>query len=169
MSINYSYIEAIGLGFPNVGCSAVGNGAVYEDIFWNSGDQLPTKSELDTWILSHIRDQVWELIKVERDRRKSNMGYKVGSNWFHSDDFSRIQQIGLVMMGAGIPAGLQWKTMSGSFVTMTQTLAAQIFQAAAGSDIALFTVAEQKNAAMLASADPGAYDYLSGWPLGYGE
>ncbi len=164
-----TYIQAIGLGFPNVGCIAAGSGSVYEDIIWDSGEPIPSKNDLDAWVLAYVKSQMWELIKIERDRRKSNMGYKVGSNWFHSDDFSRIQQIGLVMMGAGIPAGLQWKTMSGSFVTMTQTLAAQIFQAAAASDINLFTVAEQKNAAMLVSADPSAYDYLSGWPLGYGE
>ncbi len=167
MALNY--IQSIGHGFPNVGCSSVGDGSAYENLIWESGDALPTKEVLDAWILAHTKSNMWELIKNERDRRKSASGYKVGANWYHSDDFSRIQQIGLVMMGANLPPNLQWKTMSGSFVTMTQTLAAQVFQAAAASDVALFTVAEQKNAQMLASANPDAYDYLSGWPLGYGE
>ena len=107
-------------------------------------------------------------IKAERDRRKAG-GVKVGSKWFHSDDGSRIQQMGLVMMGAGIPANLQWKTMDGSFITMTQTLASQVFQAVAASDQAIFTVAEQHKATMEASADPASYDYSGGWPKIYGE
>jgi hypothetical protein len=73
------------------------------------------------------------------------------------------------MMGANIPANLYWKTMSSSFVLMTQTLAMQIFQAAATSDVTIFTVAEQKKGAMMALSDPRAYDVLGGWPLIYGE
>ena len=110
----------------------------------------------------------WEKIKAERDRRTAG-GVKVGSKWFHSDDGSRIQQMGLVMMGASIPANLQWKTMNGSFITMTQTLASQVFQAVAASDQAIFAAAETHRAAMEASADPAAYDYSTGWPKIYGE
>lgn len=110
----------------------------------------------------------WEAIKAERNRRKAG-GVKVGAKWFHSDDGSRIQQMGLVMMGANIPTNLQWKTMDGSFITMTQTLASQVFQAVAASDQAIFTVAEQHKAAMEASADPASYDYSTGWPKIYGE
>lgn len=112
--------------------------------------------------------QVWERIKAERDRRKAG-GVKVGVKWFHSDDGSRIQQMGLVMMGASIPANLQWKTMDGSFITMTQTLASQVFQAVAASDQTIFTVAETHRVAMEASADPASYDYSGGWPKIYGE
>jgi hypothetical protein len=112
---------------------------------------------------------MWDLIKAERDRRTKTGGFKVGNDWFHSDDSSRIQQIGLVMMGANIPQNLYWKTMSGSFVVMTQTLANQIFMAAAASDQSIFSVAEQKRAEMMASQEPGNYIYLSGWPLIYGE
>lgn len=162
-------MQAIGTGFPAVGCHCVGNGTVYEDIVWDSGDQIPSKADLDAWILNHIKDEMWLLIQAERDRRKLNGGYKVGTNWFHSDTTSRIQQIGLVMMGANMPNNIMWKTMSGDFVLMTPTLAGQIFQAAATSDMTVFAVAEQKKAAMLASATPQTYDYLSGWPQIYGE
>lgn len=111
----------------------------------------------------------WERIKAERDRRSDTGGYKVGTKWFHSDIKSRTQQLGLVQMGASIPAGLQWKTMDGSFVTMTQTLAGQILAAAAAADQAIFAAAETHKAAMMASADPASYNYLSGWPAGFGE
>lgn len=115
-----------------------------------------------------VKARVWVAIKAERDRRKTG-GVKVGAKWFHSDDGSRIQQMGLVMMGTSIPANLQWKTMDGTFITMTQTLASQVFQAVAASDQAIFGVAEAHRVAMEASADPAAYDYLTGWPAIFGE
>ena len=118
--------------------------------------------------LAQLKAQVWDALKAERDRRKVG-GVKVGAKWFHSDDGSRIQQMGLVMMGASIPANLQWKTMDGTFITMTQTLASQVFQAVAASDQAIFAVAEQHRVAMEAAADPAAYDYSGGWPKIYGE
>lgn len=116
----------------------------------------------------NVKVDMWNAIKTERDRRKAG-GVKVGAKWFHSDDGSRIQQMGLVMMGASIPANLQWKTMDGSFITMTQALASQVFQAVAASDQAVFTAAETHRASMEASADPASYDYSTGWPKIYGE
>lgn len=102
----------------------------------------------------------WAAIKAIRDSKTQTGGYKVGANWFHSDTFSRTQQIGLTMMGAGIPAGLMWKTLAGDFVPMTQTLAQQIFAAAAMQDAALFAHAEALK------ADPTA-DINAGWPATY--
>lgn len=110
----------------------------------------------------------WGRIKAERDRRKAG-GVKIGDKWFHTDDASRIQQLALVMMGAGLPAGLQWKTMDGSFITMPPRLAQQIFAGSAASDQAIFAVAETHRAAMEASTDPASYNYLTGWPKIYGE
>jgi hypothetical protein len=164
-----NYIQIIGKLYPNVGCSCRGNGSVYENITWESGDPIPDKDTLDNLIHTDTQNTMWELIKAERDRRKSVGGYKVGNYWYHSDDTSRIQQIALVMLGANMPGGVMWKTMSGDFVSMTPTLAMQIFQSAIASDMAIFTIAEQKRAAMMASPDPASYDPLSGWPLIYGE
>ena len=59
-------------------------------------------------------------IKSKRDAVKGE-GVTVGASRFHSDADSRIQQMGLVMMGASLPA-VQWKTMGGTFVEMTPTL-----------------------------------------------
>lgn len=118
--------------------------------------------------LAEAKINAWLGIKAERDRRKTG-GIEVGAKWFHSDDGSRIQQIGLVMMGANLPAGLQWKTMDGSFITMTPALAQQIFTGQAASDQTIFAVAEAHRGAMEASADPATYDYSTGWPKIYGE
>ena len=106
-------------------------------------------------------------IKADRDRRKY-LGVKVGAHWFHSDDPSRIQQLALAMMGAAIPAGLQWKTLTTTpppvFVEMTPALAQGIFTATAASDAAIFAAAEVHRVAMEASATPESYDCTGGWP-----
>lgn len=104
-----------------------------------------------------------ERIKDERDRRTQEGGYPAGGKWFHSDVISRTQQLGLVMMGASMPAGIQWKTMDGSFVTMTPTLAQQIFQAAGVQDTSTFAAAQTAIAA--ATADPYNFDHDTiAWP-----
>lgn len=114
-----------------------------------------------------LKSANWEAIKTERDRRTQNGGYLAAGKWFHSDTFSRTQQTGLVMMGASIPANLQWKTMDGSFVPMTQTLASQVFAAAAASDAALFARAEQIKAAM--ELDPLNFNLAAqAWPVMFG-
>ena len=114
-----------------------------------------------------LKSRYWESIKSERDRRTQAGGYQVAGKWYHSDTFSRTQQMGLVMLGANVPAGLQWKTMDGSFVTMTQTLAGQVFAAAAASDAALFARAEQIKAIM--ESDPENFDLSAhSWPDVFG-
>lgn len=117
-------------------------------------------------ILAAAQAQMVERIKAERDRRKFE-GVPVGPHRFHSDPDSRTQQLGLVILGANIPAGLQWKTLGGAFVTMTQTLAMQIFGATAARDTAIFAKAEAHIAAVEALQDAEAvlaYDFTTGWP-----
>jgi hypothetical protein len=107
---------------------------------------------------------LWDRIQEKRDFLTENGGYKVGAKWFHSDQKSRSQQLSLLLLGADIPLTLQWKTMDGTFVTMTEQLAQQILKAAIVSDQTIFTVAEAHRVAMESSADPASYDFSSGWP-----
>ena len=117
--------------------------------------------------LTERQAALWEVIKSERDRRAS-LGVKVGSHWFHSDQKSRTQQLGLVLLGANVPAGLQWKTLTTTpppvFVPMTPALAQNIAAATAASDTAIFTAAEQHRIALESSSDPENYDFSVGWP-----
>jgi len=105
----------------------------------------------------------WEEIKAERDKRQL-LPITVNGKQFHSDQSSRIQQLGLVFMGQNIPPNLQWKTIDDTFVTMTPTLALEIFATTASHDQAVFAAAEQHRLSMLASNDPINYDFSSGWP-----
>jgi hypothetical protein len=118
--------------------------------------------------IEEIKNRLYSEIKAYRDLRKT-LGVKVGAYWFHSDDSSRIQQLGLVLLGANIPGTLLWKTMSGDFVQMNQSLAQAIFQTIANSDTAIFAVAEQHRQNVLNSNDPSNYNYKTGFPPVYGE
>ena len=117
--------------------------------------------------LDSRKAKVWEKIKAFRDERVENGSFKVGAHWYHSNVLSRTQYISLVMMGANIPAGTTWKTMDNGYVSMTQTLAGQIFAAGAAQDAALFAKAAEHRAAMEASSDPESYDWSTGWPETY--
>lgn len=128
-----------------------------------------------------IKAAKWESIKVERDRRKAG-GFKVGTLWFHSDADSRVQHLGLkdkardlIAAGGAMADNLailgqpvKWKTMDGSFATVTAQLAFDMVAAAGDLDARLFSVAETHRAAMEAAADPAAYDFSAGWPETFG-
>lgn len=152
------------LGFqPFVDFEVIDSGVGEPLVVWKSQEPQPTTEQVATAYRLACLASVSRQIKADRDRRKST-GTPVGAHVFHSDPDSRIQQIGLVMMGAALPAGIMWKTVGGAFVEMTPTLAGQIFQANAARDVALFAAAEAHIAAAAASDDPLAYDFTAGWP-----
>lgn len=134
---------------------------------WVSSNDAAVQAIIDGYDpAAPARAAKWLEIQAERERRK-NAGYAAGGHRFHSDPDSRIQQLGLVMMGAGLPAGIQWKTLGGGFVTMTPQLAGAIFQATAAADTAIFAAAEAHRAAINAMSDwraIEAYDFSGGWP-----
>ena len=147
--------------------AAAGHWLAEQDGVWVSSDDVAVQAIIDSFDpLPEAKAAKWEAIKAERDRRK-HAGFAVGANRFHSDPDSRIQQLGLVIMGAGIPANLQWKTLGGSFVTMTPALALSIFQTTAQADAALFAAAEAKRAAVNALTSLQgieAHDPQTDWP-----
>jgi len=161
------YITVLATKFKGVIASAT-DATVYENIVVDSsGLPLPSKEDLDAAVRVATREEMWKLIQAERDKRSQSGGYKVGTNWFHSDQASRTQQIALVILGAGLPPGIMWKTMGGTFVTMTQQLAGQIFSTAVQTDQQIFAAAEQHRGAMASVANPETYNYKTGWPQSY--
>lgn len=129
-----------------------------------------------------VRAHKWEAIKAERERRKAG-GAAVGGYWFHTDDASRIQWLGLKdqvrdILAEGGNSGtavyrlgqpLHWKTMSGAFVPVTVQTVLDVVNATADLDALAFVRAEQHRAALYASQYPGEYDYSTGWPASYGD
>jgi hypothetical protein len=98
----------------------------------------------------------WEKLKQLRDQKIINGGAKVGDKWYHSDTHSKVQQLSLLLAGENLPAGIQWKTMDGTFVEMTPTLAQQLYQAQMAQEQAIFNTAELKR------LDDSPVD--QGWP-----
>ena len=161
-----TYVEVISAMMPHIDVMAPDDGSDYDTLIWQDGAPIPPKDELDLLVIEKAKACQWRAIQDKRDFLKGN-GVKIGANWFHSDDSSRIQQLGLVMFGANMPAGIMWKTMAGSFVPMTPTLATQIFVGHATHDTAIFAIAEQKRAAMNALTTLSAisqFDAESDWP-----
>lgn len=152
--------------FPDIGIHS--ETLAYEA--WLAAGNTPLPADLPP--IDQRRAATWETIKAERDRRAA-LGVKVGANWFHSDQKSRTQQLGLVLLGQNIPTGLKWKTLTFTpppvFVDMTPALAVAIVQATAASDTAIFTAAEIHRMAMEASAAPQDYDFSAGWPASIEE
>lgn len=157
---------ALAAGYPDAVIVAPGSTAPAAGWSYSNGQFLPPVSVPQD--LDAVKATWWEAIKRERDRRTQTGGYHAAGHWFHSDVFSRTQQMGLVMMGANIPGNLQWKTMNGTFVTMTPALAQQVFEAAAVSDAALFARAEEIRIAM--ETNPLTFNLQAqSWPAIYGE
>lgn len=146
---------------------AAGHWLVEQDGKWISSDDAAVQAIIDAYDpLPQAKAAKSDAIQAERERIKSG-GYLVQGNRFHSDRDSRIQQLGLVMMGASIPQGLQWKVMGGAFVTMTQALAGAIFQTTAANDASLHAHGEQRRAQLAALqtlAEVEAFDVTVGWP-----
>ncbi len=163
-----SYVDAISTYFPSRRVSAGGDGFEYSLLVAEDGLPLPPQGELDTLKLTLARERKWREIQAMRDFRRMN-GVKIGNNWFHSDDTSRIQHLGLLLMGANMPQNVMWKTLTNDFVLMTPQLAQQIFMAVGALDMQIFAVAEGHKRNMLQSANPTTYDFSTGWPPTFGE
>jgi hypothetical protein len=138
------------------------------EVTWLEDIEPPTQADIDAQIKSAYIIEGWEQIKLVRDTRQA-AGVKVDGYWFHTDADSQLKYFGLMFLGANIPEGLWWKTMTGDFVVMTQALVQKVFQTIAYTQTVIFNIAEQHKAAMEASTDPTSYDFRVGWPLVFTE
>jgi hypothetical protein len=118
-------------------------------------------------VLSEAQEEVKKKITTKRDRLIQQGGCNVGGKWFHSDTHSKLQQLGLLIAGANLPAGLMWKTMDGSFISMTPTLAYQLYQAQMMQENAIFTQAEILKQYMMTLDDPFSLNVEVDWPVTY--
>jgi len=73
----YTYMQAIGAGFPDVQCHAVGDGSNYDDIVWDSGADIPSKATLDEWISSNNSAMIDWKITVLAFRNRFTTAEKV--------------------------------------------------------------------------------------------
>lgn len=150
---------------------------------WNGDsfdmEEIPVEPEPEPPTLAERREAVWEKIKAIRQHKAERGGYLVAGKWFHSDVFSRTQQLGLIeagrqsVMGGGqvtdpIPGVPPWSTMDNSTMVLTPSVVSQFLVAAAAQDGALFEHSKALRALVDASDDPEAIDITVGWPSTYG-
>lgn len=119
-----------------------------------------------------IIDALWSEIRQRRQACTEGgvLVNAAGANhWFHSDTYSRTQWLGMVILGASLPAGIRWKTMEDGFVTLTPTIVLQVFAALQTKEASAFAHGEALRAAIEAAADPLSVDVGAGWPAAYND
>lgn len=141
--------------------------------YWTfSGSTIDTltDAQIAPLIVADKQASVWAQIQAIRDYKTGGGIHLAGSGyWFNTDPASRIQYLALMMLGANMPAGIMWKTMTGAFVQMTPSLVTQVFGTLVQSDQTIFAHAETLKAQMMASADPSLFDFTAGWQTVYAD
>ncbi len=116
------------------------------------------------------REVVWNQIKAKRDNLTIHGGCKIGDYWFHTDEYSKLQQLALKV--TGVTGVVAWKTMSGEFTGLDQAGVEALAAAQIERDKQIFTVAEtyRTQLGMLNDVEAiAAFDYSTGWPQSYEE
>lgn len=114
--------------------------------------------------LDRVKEDMIQKVKDIRDNKLVHGGFKVNDKWFHSDTFSRSQQLGLTIVGQGLPNNIQWKTMDGTKITLTPPIVQQLFSSAMVQDNSIFGYAEYLVAQIQAASVPEVIDITAGWP-----
>ncbi|MCQ8103235.1 DUF4376 domain-containing protein [Methylomonas sp. SURF-2] len=131
--------------------------------------------------------QLLEALDVERSRRwRAGFPVQIGggiTKWFHSDEFSLTQHLGLkdkardllaaggAMSDAITISGqtVYWSTMDGSPVAITAQLAFDLVSSAGLQQALVFAASQVHRAAINSAEDLSGYDVLANWPAVFGE
>jgi len=116
--------------------------------------------------INHDRNYMWEQVKEWRTRITAGGVYCAGK-WWHSDQSSRTQWLGLLILGANVPA-IEWKTMDNTKQVLSPVLVQQVFSAMLVHEQTAFNVAEAHRTSILNHNRPLEYDISAGWPSIYG-
>ena len=140
----------------------------------------------DTQVQSAVDDaktSKWEAIKKERERRMLYGGVKVEQKWFSTDLIARTQYLRLnciadELLLANQPRdtilqvngkNISWKTMDNTFIDLTIDLIKKILSQLDDQEAAIFEAAELHLATLNSSLHPAQYNFLTGWPISYGD
>lgn len=162
-----NYIEK-GYG-QHAAVQAAGHALVETSGQWLADDPAAVQAIIDSYdVLAVARAQKWDEVKAKRDAVKYS-GVPIASvgKVIDTDEGARTQQLGLVLMGAALPAGLLWKFWDNTFSPMTPALAQEILATTAARDMAVFSVGEAYRAQINAMTDWQAVlslDISAGWP-----
>lgn len=126
-------------------------------------------ADLKAKYLERIREEVWEKIKQRRSESIETGVYHARlQKWFHTDSEA---QRNYALMGHAISSTLyqpkRWKTMDGTFIEMTREVFQDVLALALKKADDDYRNAEIHKAKVMASTDPLAYDYSTGWSPAY--
>lgn len=126
-------------------------------------------ADLKAKYLERVRNEVWEKIKHRRSQAmESGVYHPQLKKWFHTDSEA---QRNYALMGHAISSPLyqpkRWKTMDGTFIEMTREVFQDVLALALKKADDDYRNAEIHKAKVMASTDPLAYDYSTGWSAGY--
>lgn len=115
-----------------------------------------------------IKLSKWRDIQSIRDSKMTG-GVKVGEKWFHTDTSSLVQYLAMLAAGESLPSNIKWKTMDGSFITMTPVLAKEIYTATMTATNSIFETAETLRVLMEESDNPFDFNIETNadWPESY--
>lgn len=131
-------------------------------------DEAAVQAIIDGYdLLAEARAEKWAEIKAKREAVKY-AGVPIASvgKVIDTDEGARTQQLGLVMMGAALPPGLEWKFADNTLVPMSPALAQEIMLTTAARDMSVFAVAEAYRAQLGTLTDYDqimALDISAGW------
>lgn len=125
--------------------------------------------DLKTKYLEQVREEVWEKIKDKRSKSmESGVYHPRLQKWFHTDVEA---QRNYALLGHAINSPLyqpkRWKTMDGTFIEMTREVFQDVLALALKKADDDYKNAEIHKAKVMASTDPLAYDFTTGWSAGY--
>lgn len=125
--------------------------------------------DLKTKYLERVREEVWEKIKQKRSESIETGVYHARlQKWFHTDSEA---QRNYALMGHAINSPLyqpkRWKTMDGTFIEMTREVFQDVLALALKKADDDYRNAEIHKAKVMASTDPLAYDFSTGWSPAY--
>lgn len=162
-------------GFPSGAFYLLSDPIVVD--FVANGGVIQVEFELESARLTQ-----WKRVKDERDRRKSQ-GVKVGNNWFptggnYAAEHLYLEDLAEAAKAAGSLDSDQLVDDGTNVRLDTMDNGSNLIRVGEAITIAkrerklfgdLRQVAQDHKNAIMASTDPLNYNYLTGWPLGYGE
>lgn len=125
--------------------------------------------ELKQSYLTKVREEVWERIKEKRSQSiETGVFHPKLNKWFHTDVEA---QRNYALLGHAVNSPLyqpkHWKTMDGTFTEMTREVFQDVLALALKKADEDYRNAEIHKAKLMLSENPLAYDFSTGWSLGY--
>ena len=79
-----TYVTALGINWTNCKVSCAGDGSVYADLVWVSGDAIPSQADLDSWIAT--APTPGQIISIYAFRKRFTLTEKVMLEFAGQDD-----------------------------------------------------------------------------------